>query len=139
MKKAFPYILLALLAIGALLIKRCRNGHTAASQVDRNKVFDRRTGFLEYTEHAKCRMACAHITEQQVVRVLDSGTVSNMRSELNAKPCPVYIVEGYTAEKTRLRVAFAQCDAKTKVMSCNYVDSTIDCSCKGVGSKYDKE
>ena len=77
MKKAFPYILLGLLAVVALVVKRCRNnsgkGKTTAEQVDRNKVFDRRASFLEYSEHAKCRMDCNHISEQQITRILDSG------------------------------------------------------------------
>jgi len=140
MKKAFPYLLLALLAIAALFIKRCRSTRAKKSgteTIDRNNGFDRRTDLLEYTDHAQCRMDCMHITRQQVVYLLQNGQVNTTKTEAGARPCPVYVLDGYTADSMHLRVAFAQCDYKTKVMSCARIDSAYDCHCSGVGSKYD--
>ena len=62
-----------------------------------------------------------------------------LKTETAAKPCPIYVLDGYTADSTHLRVVFAQCDYKTKVMSCSNIDSAYDCHCTGVGSKYDHE
>ena len=140
MKKAFPYLLLAVLAIAALFIKRCRSNHakkTSTETVDRNNGLDRRTDLLEYTEHAQCRMNCIHITQQQVAHILQTGQVNTGKTETAAKPCPVYVLEGYTSDSMHLRIAFAQCDFKTKVMSCSNIDSAYDCHCPGLGSKYD--
>jgi hypothetical protein len=140
MKKAFPYLLLALLAIAALFIKRCRNTRAkkaGTGTVDRNNGLDRRADLLEYTEHAKCRMDCIHITQQQVAHILQAGQVNAGKSETTAKPCPVFVVDGYTSDSVHLRIEFAQCNFKTKVMSCINIDSANNCHCTGVGSKYD--
>ena len=139
MKKAFPYLLLAALAVAALLIKRCRAGKAATETVDRNKGLDRRTDMLEYTAHATCKMNCVHITQLQVEQVLKNGQINAGKSETAAKPCPIYTLDGYTSDSLHLRVVFAQCDYKTKVMSCSNIDSAYDCHCTGVGSKYDHQ
>jgi hypothetical protein len=141
MKKAFPYLLLALLGIAALFIKRCRSGRAkkaGTATVDRNRELDRQTGLLEYAGHARCRMDCIHITPQQVAHILQTGQVNMGKSETAAKPCPVYVLEGYTSDSMHLRIAFAQCDFKTKVMSCLNIDTAYDCHCPGVGSKFDR-
>ena len=140
MKKAFPYILLALLAVLALFIKRCRNSSankTATGTADRNNGLDRRTGMLEYTAHATCRMECLHLTQQQVAHILETGVINTNKSETGARPCPVYVLDGYTTDSLPLRVAFAQCDHKTKVMSCVAPGADSLCNCTGLGSKYD--
>jgi hypothetical protein len=143
MKKAFPYILLGLLAIAALLIKRCRNAapggtiKAGTETVDRNNRLDRRTGLLEYTEHAKCRMDCIHTTQQQVAHILEKGEINAAKTETGARPCPIYVLDGYTTDSLHLQVVFAQCDYKTKVMSCRNLDAAEDCHCSGPGSKYD--
>jgi hypothetical protein len=141
MKKAFPYILLALLAIAALLIKRCRNAShskkTATDNVDRNNGLDRRLSFLEYTDHAKCRMDCEHISTQTIENSLQTWHVDTAASEFNAGPCPIFALQGYTENKQHLRIIFAQCDFKTKLITCFNVDSVFDCHCPGVGIKYE--
>jgi hypothetical protein len=141
MKKAFPYILLLVLAIAVLFIKRCRavpeTKKTVTDTVDRNSTLDRRTGFLEYTEHATCRMDCGHITRQAVEYILQNGQVNIAKSETHAHPCPIYALEGYSPEKQHLRIIFAQCDYKTKVITCTGIDSGFDCHCPGVGTKYE--
>ncbi len=145
MKKALPIILLALLAIVALVVKRCRSTAATSKKTtkpekdsfDRNSNLDRRTTFLEYTEHAKCRMECGHITQQTIEYILKNGDIDSASSELNAHPCPVYALQAYTSEKQHLRIIFSQCDYKTKVITCINIDSALTCSCPGVGTKYD--
>ena len=141
MKKAFPYILLALLAITALFIKRCRtssgNKKKLTVTIDRNTALDRRTDFLEYTDHAKCRMDCGHITPQTIAYILENGQLNSAKTETSAHPCPVYALEGHSPGQQHLLVIFAQCDYKTKVITCINIDSAFDCHCPGVGTKYE--
>ncbi len=128
MKKAIPYILLLLLAVAVLFIRKCTNGNsrqkTTTSQkdpsqeVNRNHGFDRRMSYLEYTEHAKCRMDCRHITQAEVEEIMQDGSINYSKSDVNATPCPTYAVEGTTSDNQRLRIVFAQCDYKTKVVTC---------------------
>ena len=141
MKKAFPYILLALLAIAALFIKRCRNGShikkAATDNIDRNNGLDRRLSFIEYTDHAKCRMECGHISTSAIENGLQNWPIDTSASEFNAHPCPIFALEGYTANKQHLRIIFGQCDFKTKLVTCMNIDSVYDCRCPGVGAKYE--
>ncbi|MEP6748669.1 MAG: DUF4258 domain-containing protein [Bacteroidota bacterium] len=143
MKKAFPYILLAVLAIGAIFIKRCRNesgGNKKATtdNIDRNNGLDRRLSFLEYTDHAKCRMQCEHISTQTIETGLQNWQIDTAASEFTARPCPIYALQGYSVEKQHLRIIFGQCDFKTKVITCINIDSVFDCHCPGVGIKYER-
>ena len=78
MKKAFPYLLLAVLAIAALLIKRnAVQARRVTETVDRNNGLDRRTNMLEYTAHATCKMNCVHISQQQVAQILQNGQIND--------------------------------------------------------------
>ena len=134
MKKAAPYILVALLAILALAVRTCR----MSGNVDRNHGFDRRNSYLEYSKHAQCRMDCRHITQQEVQDIMQNGTVNYRKSEVEAKPCPTYALEGYTQqEHQHLRIVFAQCDYKTKVVTCIDLDQDFECHCPGDGNKHE--
>jgi len=141
MKKALPYILLVVLVVAALVIKRCNNGGilhpNTTDNTDRNNALDRRVSFLEYTQHAKCRMDCRHITEAEVKYILQNGQINDRKSEAQGKPCPTYALEGYSPEKQHLRIVFAQCDYKTKVVTCIDLDTDFECHCPGDGNKHE--
>ncbi len=144
-KKALPYILLALLVIAALTIKRCKRGSTTITNpreqtdnVNRNNGLDRRISFLEYTQHAKCRMDCRHITQEEVKYILQNGQINYKKSEASGHPCPTYALEGYSPEKQHLRIVFAQCDYKTKVVTCIDLDQEFECHCAGDDNKHEQ-
>jgi len=147
MKKSLPYIFLALLVIVALLIKRCNSSTgnqagndktTIPGEVNRNRGLDRRVGFLEYTRHARCRMDCRHITQEEVKDILQNGQINYRKSEAQARPCPTYALEGYSADKQHLRIVFAQCDTKTKVVTCIDLDTEFECHCQGDENKHER-
>ncbi|HTL07952.1 MAG TPA: DUF4258 domain-containing protein [Chitinophagaceae bacterium] len=149
MKKALPYIFLAVLVIVALLIKRCNNtppGRSVApsttrkddENVNRNRGLDRRVRFLDYTQHAKCRMECRHITQEEVQYILQNGQINYRKSEAQARPCPTYALEGYSPDKQHLRIVFAQCDTKTKVVTCIDLDTEFECHCPGDENKHER-
>ncbi|MEO5591567.1 MAG: DUF4258 domain-containing protein [Chitinophagaceae bacterium] len=141
MKKALPYIFLGLMVIAALAIKRCNNigsGPSTTDNINRNNGLDRRVSFLEYTQHAKCRMDCRHITQEEVKFILQNGTLNYRKSEAQGHPCPTYALEGYSPEKQHLRIVFAQCDYKTKVVTCIDLDTEFECHCPGDDNKHER-
>ena len=142
--KALPYIFLAVLVIAAIFIKRCNNGKTShgptvtTGNTDRNNGLDRRVSFLDYTKHALCRMDCRHITQEEIKYILQNGTINYRKSEANGHPCPTYALEGYPPGKQHLRVVFAQCDSKTKVVTCIDLDTEFECHCPGDENKHER-
>jgi hypothetical protein len=71
-KKWFPIVLIVVLGVTLLVIKQFKNKNEPAPKpkvtnnnkkdpagsVDRDRGFDRRTSYLEYSKHAGCRMQC---------------------------------------------------------------------------------
>jgi hypothetical protein len=149
MKKAFPFLVLFVLAVTAISIRRCRqpgsaivsnnNTHAPADNTNRDNGFDRRASLLEYTHHARCRMECRHITEEEVKDILQNGNINYRKSEANGMPCPTYALEGYTHQDNQhVRIVFAQCDNSTKVVTCIDLDVDYECHCPGDGNKHER-
>jgi len=106
--------------------------------VNRNRGFDRRTSFLEYTKHARCRMDCREISETEVQDIMKNGAINYRKSNVNANPCPTYALEGNTQDGQHVRIVFAQCDQKTKVVTCIDLEKDWQCHCPGDDDKYKK-
>jgi Domain of unknown function (DUF4258) len=148
MKKALPYVMLAILVVAAISIRRCRqpvnptvrnNNHVESDNTDRNHGFDRHISYLEYTQHAKCRMECRHITQDEVEDIMQNGSINYKKSEATGMPCPTYALEGYThKDNQHVRIVFAQCDYKTKVVTCIDLDVDFECHCPGDGNKHER-
>ncbi|HVZ55440.1 MAG TPA: DUF4258 domain-containing protein [Chitinophagaceae bacterium] len=150
--KWLPFLLLAVLLGAAIAIKQCARigqpqprtvrtdqrggGREPAANPDRNRGLDRRVSFLEYTRHARCRMACRHITQAEVEQILREGTINYRKSDVNAHPCPTYAVEGYSSDNQHLRIVFAQCDYTTKVVTCIDLGHEWACHCPGDDEHY---
>jgi len=137
--KSIPYIFLAVLAIAVFALRRCRNGEvsqqtsssTTEKGVNRDRGFDRRTSYLEYTKHAQCRMDCRHIDSSEVEEIMRTGVINYRKSDVDAHPCPTYAVEGMTHDQQHVRIVFAQCDYKTKVVTTIDLDHEWQCACPG--------
>jgi hypothetical protein len=84
---------------------------------------------LYYTEHAKCRMDCRHITEYEIREVLQRGIVNGLKSNPDDQPCPTYAIEARTDEGQRLRIVFAKCTGEVKVITCIDLDHDFECDC----------
>jgi hypothetical protein len=150
MKKAAPFILLLLMAIAVILIKRCKNNQTPESKttinsnsnrtpsakIDRNRGFDRRISYLEYSNHVRCRMDCRHITQAEVQEIMQQGKINYSKSNLQNARCPRYALEGITQDNQKTRIIFAQCNEKTEVVTVIDLDTEWSCNCPGddVGS-----
>jgi hypothetical protein len=145
MKPATILKLLVVLAILGVLVwqagersKGNRENATSSGSTDkvnRNRGFDRRTSFLEYTRHAQCRMDCRQITAAEVQDIMQKGSINYRKSNVKANPCPVYALEGYTTDNQHVRIVFGQCDTKTKVITCIDLDKEWQCHCPGDDNK----
>src|ERR1700712_5666722 len=50
--------------------------------------FTRKVSYLEYSVHARCRMSCRHITQEEVKDIMQNGNINYSKSDLNDRPCP---------------------------------------------------
>lgn len=150
-----PYILIIVLGAALLIIKTCKNNDQPpprprvtnnnrkgpAAEVNRDRGFDRRISFLEYSNHAKCRMQCRHISQAEVEEIMRDGEINYNKSDLQSRllsgaRCPRYAVEGKTGDKQDVRIVFAQCNEKTEVVTVIDLDTEWQCDCPGDDDKY---
>src|SRR5689334_5626074 len=145
MKKALPLILLAVVAVALFFIKRC--GHASSSSnnkssgststdVNRDRGFDRRVSYLQYSDHARCRMECRHISESEVQETMRDGTINYRKSDIKNARCPRYALEDQTKDGQHVRIVFAQCDNYTEVVTVIDLDTEWTCNCPGDDDKY---
>lgn len=139
--KAVPFIILLIMALAIIFINKIRGlKETADPQTSvRKRGFDRRISALEYTKHALCRMECRHISKADIQDIMRSGEINYAKTDVNDKPCPTYALQGYTNDGQNLRVIFAQCSNKTKVVTCYDLDKDFECFCPGDEKKAAKK
>jgi hypothetical protein len=138
-KKWIPYLIILVLAIILFFIRKNNQDDTkttagkkdSASAVSRNRGFDRRISYIEYTQHAKCRMQCRKISQAEVEEIMKKGKINYSKSDVNDRPCPTYALEGITSDNQRVRIVFAQCDFKTKVVTGIDLNTEWECHCPG--------
>ncbi len=131
--RTLPFIFLLVLALAVVLIAKWRNVREDANveTTVRKRGFDRRVSTLEYTKHALCRMECRHISKNDIQDIMLSGEINYAKSDVNDKPCPTYALQGYSNDGQHLRVVFAQCQSKTKVVTCYDLEKDFECHCPG--------
>jgi hypothetical protein len=153
LRKAVPLILVVTLGILLFVVRLCKhelstkprtsvtnnkNANTK-SAIDRNNGFDRRTSYLEYSNHAKCRMQCRKISQAEVEEIMQDGKINYNKSDLQNARCPRYAVEGITIDDQKVRIVFAQCNDKTEVVTVIDLDTDWTCHCPGDDKKYDNQ
>ena len=148
-KKYVPILLVVVLGIILFFVKRFQREperkerettrpitKEPAASAGRNRGFDRNISYIEYTQHAKCRMGCRRISQSEVEEIMLNGKINYNKSNVNARPCPEYAVEGITHDDQRVRIVFAQCDYKTKVVTTIDLDTDWSCDCPGDDKKH---
>lgn len=150
-KKWLPYVLIIILAVAVIVIKQYQGGKEpapkpkttttkpkdpASNPTDRDKGFDRRISYLEYSKHAKCRMQCRRISQAEVEEIMQEGKINYNKSDLKNARCPRYAVEGITKDDQRVRIVYAQCNAVTTVVTVIDLDTDWACDCPGDDDKY---
>src|SRR5947207_9075953 len=128
MMKFTPIIVLDMLAAAIFVVKQCKHGspasrdkqesgQTHSEEVNRDRRFDRRVSYLQYSNHAKCRMECRHITQSEVEETMRDGTINYRKSDIQNSRCPRYAIEEETKDGQHVRIVFAQCDNYTEVVT----------------------
>ena len=150
-KKWLPILLILLMAVAVLLIKTCKKkdqpgpdpragknkpNEPAGNTTDRDRGFDRRTAYLEYSKHATCRMQCRKISQAEVEEIMQEGKINYNKSDVKNARCPRYALEGVTADNQRVRIVYAQCNDKTTVVTVIDLETEFACSCPGDDDKY---
>ena len=152
MRKALPYLLLLVLTVLLIAVKTCRNrnepqpdpktnkdNRDPSSDVNRDRGFDRRVSYLEYSNHARCRMECRHITQGEVQQIMQDGKINYNKSDLQNARCPRYAIEGITKDNQDVRIIFAQCNESTTVVTVIDLDKEWGCDCPGDDKKYENK
>jgi hypothetical protein len=130
-KSVFIFLLIMVLAI--LFINKWKGlqNQSDLTHTVRQRGFDRRISTLEYTQHARCRMDCRHISQNDINDIMRNGEINYAKTNVNDSPCPTYALQGLTNDGQRLRVIFAQCETKTKVVTCYDLEKDFECHCPG--------
>ncbi len=151
LKKYAPYLLIGLLLLALVLVQwlkkddnnpspapkpRTTTTKDPASNVDRDRGFDRRISYIEYSNHAKCRMACRRISQAEVEEIMRDGTINYKKSDLQNARCPRYALEGRTRDDQQVRIIFAQCNESTTVVTVIDLETDYKCDCPGDDKKY---
>jgi len=151
-KKWFPFILIGVLFLVFLLLRQFqkeqepapkpritdknRPKDPASNPTNRDRGFDRRVSYLEYSEHARCRMSCRKISKAEVEEIMEEGKINYNKSDLQTARCPRYALEGITRDDQRVRIIFAQCNEKTVVVTVIDLETDYACDCPGDEDKY---
>jgi hypothetical protein len=93
------------------------------------KGFDRDPADLVFTKHAKCRMECRSITEDEVKQILAKGDINYSKSEPGGKPDPKYALEGTTSDGQQLRIVFAADHGRVVVVTAIDLGKEWPCNC----------
>lgn len=85
---------------------------------------------LIYTKHARCRMQCRHINEQEIQEIIAADHINQRKSNPNDNRCPTYAYEGYSHDQQHLRIVIAKCETVWKVVTCIDLENEFTCDCK---------
>ncbi len=151
-KKWAPYILILLMLVAIVVIRQFKKTDDPAPKpkitntdkpkdpgsnpTDRDRGFDRRTSYLEYSKHASCRMQCRKISKAEVEEIMRDGKINYNKSDIQNARCPRYALEGNTNDDQRVRIVFAQCNEKTVVVTVIDLETDFACDCPGDDDKY---
>ena len=131
--KKTAFLILLIIGLAFLFLNKWKGlqQQSDAQTTLRQKSFDRRISTLEYTQHARCRMDCRNINQEDINDIMRQGEINYAKTDLDDKPCPTYALQGHTNDGQYLRVIFAQCETKTKVITCYDLEKDFECHCPG--------
>lgn len=128
-------ILAALVAVYLLFFKQDtpapsgkRQSSVTRSRYDKREA-DFRHNRIYYTKHGKCRMDCRHIDESEVKEILQEGEINYSKSDLKAKPCPKYAVEGVTHDGQKVRIIVGDCSSQASIVTVIDLENDFECEC----------
>lgn len=82
------------------------------------------------TKHAKCRMGCRKIDNQDIQDILKNGKINHRKSDSNKRPCPIESFEGRASKDSQhIRVVAAKCSDVTKIVTVIDLGNKYNCHC----------
>lgn len=151
LKKALPYLFLLLLLVVLVFVKRCnsdknktdnqktkkrtedvRNNDDQKTDNQKNDldIFRDPSADYYFTRHARCRMKCRHITQEEVKEIVQKTEVNYRKSELDAVEGPKYAMEGYTSrDRQHVRIIVAPKQRHLTIVT--VIDLDHDWECPG--------
>jgi len=138
-KRTIFYGSMFLLLAIALIVKRCTSPAFQKPKVAFNantQYKDSTFNWIDatpfFTSHAKCRMACRHINEQEVADILKGGRINYQKSRLDLPECEKkYAVDGITKNSHHLRIVAAHCGDILTIITCIDLNQDWNCHCGG--------
>lgn len=149
-KKYLPLFVLLIAALAIWYIKSHQRGHyyvnpsteqqgrsdmndtiSAVTNTDNSTGddFNRAANKIIYSRHARCRMECRHIDENEIKEILKDGKVNEHKIESDDRG-KTYPLEGI-AEGHHLRIVFAPKDNNAvEVVTCIDLDTDWPCDCQ---------
>lgn len=141
-KKFVTYTVLFSLLVVALTLKRCLGpAYKSAVYIPTEKqtgdsTIKWTTMVRDYTAHAKCRMECRHINDDEVQEILRNGSTNIAKSELEEVECQRrFAIDGYSKENQHLRIVASPCGNKLTIITCIDLDKKWPCECGEVNQK----
>jgi len=135
-RKMLFYTIMVSLLILALTLKRClgpayKHGlYIEQTEKGGNGSFNWSDAIINYTPHARCRMGCRHISEDQVKYILHNGKVNITKSQIESIECEQrYALDGYSQNNQHLRIVAAHCGNKVTIITCIDLDHEWPCEC----------
>lgn len=134
-KNRYQLIIVAVIIIALFLFRivypSLRKSHNNSLQATQqiSAGLNRNIDHLILTNHAKCRMECRDITEEEIKEILHAGNINYNKSNLIDVGGATYALEGYSHEHQHLRVIFAPKGTELVVVTCIDLDKEWQCDC----------
>lgn len=131
LKKYIPYIVLLLAALLLYFVKTHQGNNrkavnVTAEAINSNEGFNRHPAHIIYTKHARCRMDCRHITEEEVKEILATGKLRADKIEQGEKG-NTYPLDGRTSGDKMVRIVVAP--KKEDIVLVTVIDLDTDWPC----------
>jgi hypothetical protein len=154
LKKFLPYILLGVLFVAVLVLRKYKatsdnqlTDNEKQKRIERRDVpedekTDNEKSSLDvfrdpsadyfFTRHARCRMKCRHISQEEVKEIVQRADVNYKKSELDAPQGPKYALEGVTSrDKQHVRIIVAPKQRHLTIVTVIDLENEWNCpSCK---------
>lgn len=120
-KKFYPLLIIVLLA-AIFLLQRF-------GPASKNEETYRDAAHLIYTKHARCRMGCRNIDENEVKEVIDKGKLNEAKSGMSKKNDMTYALEGWSSDHQHVRVVVTPEDDGLLVITVIDLENEWPCHC----------
>lgn len=126
-KKYKNNITILILSLVLLLgiLKTCKGSQDEASQ-NKSKLFKYER--MHLTKHAKDRMKCRTITQDEIEYIVNNGIINHNKTEIHHDACSTkYAIEGKSLDGQAIRVVAAACNNVLNIITVIDTENNYDC------------